>query len=373
MTDSSTSLRSTVNEDGTVRLALVEEPIAKPGPDEVVVAVEAAPINPSDLGLLFAGAAPSSLSSDGDSLVARLGDGALHANRSRLGQSLAAGNEGSGRVIAAGSSESAQALLGKRVAALSGAMYATHSTVSTMMCIEMPESVSAAQAASSFVNPLTALGMTETMRIEGHTALVNTAAASNLGQMLQRVCLADDIALVNVVRRGEQAELLRSQGAEWVVTSSADSFRDDLTEALAATGATIAFDAIGGGELADTILGAMESAASQDAAFSRYGSDTHKQVYIYGGLDRSATPLTRSYGMSWGVGGWLLSPFLSRIGLEGIVRLRDRVAAEITTTFASHYAEAITLEEMLNPEIARRYAVPATGEKHLVANVTDIT
>ncbi len=366
MSNNSTMLRSTVTDDGVVRLTLIEEPIPEAGPDEVVVAVEASPINPSDLGMLLAGAKPESLSSHGDALVGQLGGGAVAANAARLGQAMPAGNEGSGIVVAAGASGAAQALMGKRVAALSGAMYATHSRVSTAMCVEMPESVTAEQAASCFVNPLTALGMTETMRMEGHTALVHTAAASNLGQMLQRICLDDGIALVNIVRREEQAELLRSQGAEWVVDWSADSSRDDLTDALAATGATIAFDAIGGGQQVDTILGCMEAAASRGAGFSRYGSDTHKQVYIYGGLDRSPTPLTRTYGMSWGVGGWLLTPFLGRIGLEGIVRLRERVTAEITTTFASHYAETISLEEMLDPEVARRYAVPTTGEKRLV-------
>ncbi len=366
MTETGRMLRSTVTDGGVVRLTLVEEAVPEPGPDEIVVAVEASPINPSDLGMLFAGADPTSLATDGEALTARLGDGAVKANAARLGQPMPAGNEGSGVVIAAGSSDSAQALMGKRVAALSGAMYATHSKVSTAMCVEMPEHVTAEQAASCFVNPLTALGMTETMRMEGHTALVHTAAASNLGQMLQRICIDEGIGLVNIVRRSEQADLLRSQGAEWVVDSSAESFRDDLTEAMSATGATIAFDAIGGGQGADTILGCMEAAASRGAAFSRYGSDTHKQVYIYGGLDRSPTALTRTYGMSWGVGGWLLTPFLGRIGIEGLTRLRDRVTAEITTTFASHYEETISLDEMLDPEVARRYAVPTTNEKRLV-------
>jgi NADPH2:quinone reductase len=366
MSETARMLRSTVTDDGEVRLTLVEELVPDPGPDEVVVAVEASPINPSDLGMLLAGADPDSLSSDGEVLVGQLGAGSAQANAARLGAPMPVGNEGSGLVVAAGSSDDAQALVGKRVAALSGAMYATHSRVSVAMCVEMPETVTAEQAASCFVNPLTALGMTETMRMEGHTALVHTAAASNLGQMLQRICIADGIALVNVVRKAEHADLLRSQGAEWVVDSSSDSFRDDLTDALAVTGATIAFDAIGGGTQVDVLLGCMEAAASRGAGFSRYGSDTHKQVYVYGGLDRSPTPLTRSYGMSWGVGGWLLTPFLGRIGFDGLMRLRDRVTAEIGTTFASHYAEAISLDEMLDPEVARRYAVPTTGEKRLV-------
>lgn len=367
MTETLRMLRSTVTNEGQVRLTLVDEQVPEPGPDEVVVAVEASPINPSDLGMLLAGANPDSLVAEGDALVGQLGASSVQANTARLGAPMPAGNEGSGTVIAAGSSDGAQALMGKRVAALSGAMYATHSKVSVAMCVEMPETVTAEQAASCFVNPLTALGMTETMRMEGHTALVHTAAASNLGQMLQRICIADGIALVNVVRKAEQVDLLRSQGAEWVVDSSSDSFRDDLTDALAATGATIAFDAIGGGQQVDALLECMEKAVSRGAGFSRYGSDTHKQVYVYGGLDRSPTPLTRSYGMSWGVGGWLLTPFLGRIGLDGLMRLRERVTAEISTTFASHYAETISLDEMLDPEVARRYAVPTTGEKRLVA------
>jgi NADPH:quinone reductase-like Zn-dependent oxidoreductase len=316
--------------------------------------------------MLLAGADPSTLEAADGALVARLGDAAVRANAARVDKPMPVGNEGAGTVVAAGSSDAAQALMGRTVGALSGAMYATHSKVSTAMCLEMPDSVSAAEAASCFVNPLTALGMVETMRLEGHSALVHTAAASNLGQMLVRVCQDDGVPLVNVVRRREQADLLRGLGAEWVVDSSADSFRDDLTEALVATGATLAFDAIGGGEQVDALLACMERATSQGASFSRYGSDTHKQVYIYGGLDRSPTTLRRSYGMSWGVGGWLLTPFLGRIGLDGLQRLRERVAAEITTTFASSYAGTASLEAMLDPAIAREYAAQATGQKYLV-------
>ena len=259
----------------------------------------------------------------------------------------------------------AQALLGSTVSGVSGSMYASHTKLSHVMCIPVPDGVAAADAASSFVNPLTALGMTETMRLEGHSAIVHTAAASNLGQMLNRLCQADGIPLVNVVRRNEQADLLRAAGAEHVVVSSADSFADDLTAAITATGATLAFDAIGGGEQVDTLLAAMEKASSAGQAFSRYGSDTHKQVYIYGGLDRSATTLRRTYGMSWGVGdGSSPVPRSGRLRTNG--RTPGPRAAEITTTFASGYADTISLDDMLDPAVAKAYSAQATGEKRLV-------
>ncbi len=366
MSETYRMVRSTVTDDGTVRITIDEAPMLEPGPDEVVVAVEASPINPSDLGMLIAGADPESFESVDGALVGRLSPGAVAMNAARVGQPMPCGNEGAGTVVAAGSSEGAQALLGKKVSGVSGSMYATHTKLPHVMCIPVPGGVEAADAASSFVNPLTALGMTETMRLEGHTALVHTAAASNLGQMLNRLCQADGIALVNIVRRDEQADLLRAAGADHVVVSSADSFADDLTAALAETGATIAFDAIGGGEQVDMILACMERASSAGQAFSRYGSDTHKQVYIYGGLDRSATTLRRTYGMSWGVGGWLLTPFLGRVGFERMGELQARVAAEITTTFASGYASTISLDDVLDVETAKAYSAQATGEKRLI-------
>lgn len=366
MSDTYRIVRSTVTDDGTVRIAIDTEPMPEPGPDEVVVAVEAAPINPSDLGMLIAGADPESFASVNGALVGTLSPAAMAMNAARVGQPMPCGNEGAGTVVAAGSSPDAQALLGATVSGVSGSMYATHTKLSHVMCIPVPDGVAAVDAASSFVNPLTALGMTETMRLEGHSAIVHTAAASNLGQMLNRLCQADGIPLVNVVRRNEQADLLRAAGAEHVVVSSADSFADDLTAAITATGATLAFDAIGGGEQVDTLLASMEKASSAGQAFSRYGSDTHKQVYIYGGLDRSATTLRRTYGMSWGVGGWLLTPFLGRVGFERMAELQARVAAEITTTFASGYADTISLDDMLDPAVAVAYSAQATGEKRLV-------
>ena len=257
-------------------------------------------------------------------------------------------------------------LLGKTVAAAGGAMYGQYRAVDAGLCLELPAGTPAVDGASSFVNPMTALGMVETMRMENHTALVHTAAASNLGQMLNRLCLSDQVPLVNVVRKPEQEELLRAAGARHVCNSTSPDFMDELTAAIKETGATLGFDATGGGKLASQILTCMEAAASAGAGFSRYGSDVPKQVYIYGSLDRGPTELTRNYGMAWGIGGWLLTPFLGRVGLEGLVRLRDRVAAELTTTFASSYTDRVTLAGALRLENLQAYARQATGSKYLI-------
>jgi NADPH:quinone reductase-like Zn-dependent oxidoreductase len=345
--------------------------VAAPGDDEVIVRIEAAPINPSDLGMLFGMADLSELTAtevDGQPGVsARLSPAALDAQRARVGQPMPVGNEGAGTVIAAGRSPGAQALLGRVVGFLSGSSYAEYRTLGVAQCLPMPDGVTPEAAAAPFVNPLTALGMVETMRAEGHTALVHTVGASNLGLMLNRVCIADGIALVNIVRRPEHVEMLRSAGAEHVCDSSADDFVDSLTDALRATGATIAFDAIGGGDLAGTLLAGMERVAAEAAdGFSRYGSDTLKQVYVYGGLDRGPTVLRRDFGMSWAIGGWLLTPFLAKIGQEGTDRLRRRVADEITTTFASSYGMRLTLSDAVDPDSVRRYARMSTADKALV-------
>jgi len=274
---------------------------------------------------------------------------------------------GAGLVVAAASSDAAQALLGKTVALLGGAMYSQYRCVPVEQCLLLPEGATAADGASSFVNPLTALGMVETMRREGHTALVHTAAASNLGRMLNRICQSDGIALVNIVRRQDQADLLTGLGAAYVCNTSSPSFIADLTDALAATGATIAFDATGGGKLGGQILGCMEAALNRTAKdYSRYGSTTHKQVYLYGGLDSSPTEFVRNFGMAWSMGGWLLTPFLRKVGPDVTQRLKERVAAELTTTFASHYAREISLAEMLHPQIIAAYNKRRTGEKYLV-------
>lgn len=364
-------LRSTIRSDATLELALAEVPVPEPAADQVLIRVEASPINPSDLGLLFGPADMATAKQEGTHdrpvVTASVPERLLASVAARLDQALPVGNEGAGVVVKAGASPAAQALLGRTVAAFGGGMYAQYRCLPAAFCLLLPEGTTPAEGASCFVNPLTALGMVETLRLEGHRALVHTAAASNLGQMLVRLCRADGVPLVNLVRRREQAELLRSLGAKHVVDSSEPGFEEALVTALAETGATLAFDAIGGGKLAGRILTCMEAAASRSATgYSRYGSSVHKQVYIYGGLDRSPTVLDRSFGMAWGVGGWLLPLFLQRVGPEVGQRLRERVAREIRTTFASHYSATISLAEALRPETIARYGRQATGEKLLI-------
>jgi NADPH2:quinone reductase len=364
-------LRSLVQESGELELSLVRVPTPAPQADEVVVRVEATPINPSDIGLLFGPADLSTLAVRGSGertvATARIPDAAIKSMAGRLGQSMPVGNEGAGTVIAAGSSSAAQALLGRTVAVLGGAMYSQFRTVKVDLCLPLPPGTTATEGASSFVNPLTALGMTETMRREGHKALVHTAAASNLGQMLNRVCLADGIGLVNVVRKPDQAALLREQGARHVVSTASPAFLDELTQALVATGATLAFDAIGGGRLAGQILGAMEAALNRSAKeYSRYGSTTLKQVYLYGGLDTGPTELVRNFGMAWSMGGWLVFPFLQRIGADAAQALKARVAAELKTTFASHYTRTVSLDGALQADAIAEYGRRATASKVLI-------
>lgn len=364
-------LRSLVRAENMLELFLDTVPVAEPGPNEVLIRVEATPINPSDLGLLLAGADVAAASTSGTPqrpvITAPIPDAAMRGLTARVGTPMPAGNEGAGAVVAAGSSEAAQRLLGKKVAAAGGAMYSQYRTVDLSLCLELPEGLSSADGASAFVNPMTALGMIETMRMEDHVALVHTAAASNLGQMLNRLCQQEQVPLVNIVRRPEQEELLRAAGAAFVCDSSKPEFMDELTTALTATGATLAFDATGGGMLASQILTCMEASANASAdGYSRYGSAVHKQVYIYGGLDRSPTVLTRNFGMAWSVGGWLLTPFLGKIGLDGIIRLRNRVAAGLTTTFASSYTAQVSLPGALRLDNITAYAQQATGTKYLI-------
>ena len=364
-------LRSLVTSQGTLELSLHDVPVPTPADNEVLVRIEAAPINPSDLGLLTAGADMTSATVAGTPerpvVTAPLGAGALGGLSARIDKSLPVGNEGAGTVVAAGSSSAAQTLLGKTVGIAGGAMYTQYRVVDASGCLVLPDGATAKDGASSFVNPLTALGMVETMRHEGHSALVHTAAASNLGQMLVKLCITDGIPLVNIVRKPEQEELLRSLGAVHVCNTELLTFSADLVEALKATSATLAFDATGGGTLTSQILNGMEEAASSTAAeYSRYGSTVHKQVYIYGGLDTGPTILTRNFGMAWGLGGWLLTPFLQGAGAETIGRLRARVAAELTTTFASTYTREVSLAGMLTPDAFNGYVKRATGEKCLV-------
>jgi len=364
-------LQSTVTSSGELRLELKAVEVRQPREDEVLVRVEAAPINPSDMGLLFGMAdisrASAAGSADAPVVTAPVPEKLLGAMKARLDTPMPVGNEGGGVVVAAGSSPEAQALLGRTVGILGGATYSQYRTLKADQCLALHEGTTPREGAACFVNPLTALGMVETMKLEGHSALAHTAAASNLGQMLQKICLADGVPLVNIVRKAEQEQILRDIGATHVCNSSRDSFMDELTDALAETKATIAFDATGGGRLASQILTCMEAAASRSAeGYSRYGSTTHKQVYIYGGLDRSPTELTRNYGMAWSLGGWLLTPFLARIGPDETNRLKQRVADEIRTTFASHYAKEVSLKEALSLEAIAVYGRQATGEKYLI-------
>jgi NADPH:quinone reductase-like Zn-dependent oxidoreductase len=364
-------LRSIIKKSGELEISLLEIPTPEPSADEVVVRVEATPINPSDIGLLFGAAdmstAKASGSKDAPVVTARVPERAMRAMAARLDESMAVGNEGAGVVIRTGSSDAAKALMGKTVAIIGGAMYAQYRTIRANDCLVLPEGATPADGASCFVNPLTSLGMVETMRREGHKALVHTAAASNLGQMLNKICLKDGIALVNIVRNAEQAEILRKIGAKHVVDSTSPTFTDDLLAALIETGATIAFDAIGGGKLAGQILAGMEVAANKTAkVYSRYGSSVHKQVYIYGMLDPGPTELNRTFGMAWGIGGWLLFPFLMKIGPADGAKLRARVIAELKTTFASHYTQVVSLAEALQLSHLAAYGKRATGEKYLI-------
>jgi NADPH:quinone reductase len=364
-------LRSLIKKSGELEISLQNVPTPEPVEDEVVVRVEAAPINPSDLGLLIGAADMSTAKASGTReapvITAKVSEAAMRAMAGRLDQSMPVGNEGAGVVIRTGSSEAAKALMGKTVAMIGGAMYAQYRTLKVRECMPLPADATPADGASVFVNPLTALGMTETMRREGHKALVHTAAASNLGQMLNRICLKDGIPLVNIVRSKEQADILRKIGAKHIVDSSAPTFLDDLTNALVETGATIAFDAIGGGKLAGNILNCMEVAINKTAKeYSRYGSNVHKQVYVYGALDTSPIELPRGFGMAWGVGGWLLFPFLTKIGQADAAKLRKRVLDELKTTFASHYTKVVSLQEALDPANIAVYAKRATGEKFLI-------
>jgi len=371
MADQQLQLRSTVSADGKLTLDLAQIDVPELKSEEVLVRVDASPINPSDLGLLFGMAdmtTAKQTGADGSPVItADVPPNILKGLKARLDQSLPVGNEGGGVVVAAGESELAQSLLGKTVGILGGAMYTQFRALKAKQCLVMPEGTTGAEAASCFVNPLTALGMTETMKAEGHKALVHTAAASNLGQMLNKICIADGIELVNIVRKQEQVDVLKAIGAKHVCNTSDGDFMEQLTNALAETGATVAFDATGGGPLAGQILTAMERAANMTAKeYSRYGSTTHKQVYIYGGLDRRPTEFNRNFGMAWGVGGWLLTPFLQEIGFEAAEALRQRVASEIKTTFASSYTAEVSLAEALSLDAVATYGKQATGEKYLV-------
>ncbi len=369
MSATSKQIQSEITDQGELKILIAETIKPEPKDGQVLIRIEASPINPSDLGLLIGPADINSMEVSGsgsDAIVSmQVPQEILRSVSARFNQSLPVGNEGAGVVESAG--KGAEDLIGKVVGVAGGAMYSEYRCLPAESCLVMNEGTSSEQSASCFVNPLTALGMVETMKMENHSALMHTAAASNLGQMLIKICNTENIPLVNIVRKKEHVDMLKDLGAEHVCNSSADDFMNQLVEAIIKTGATLGFDATGGGKLASQLLTAMEIAANKTATeYSRYGSDKYKQVYIYGGLDRSPTTLTRSFGFSWGLGGWLLAPFIGKIGTEKFQELRQKVADEIDTTFASSYTKEVSLEEVLLEENIKKYAMQATGEKFLI-------
>ena len=367
MTDTTgKQLTSKLDADGTLTVELVEQTFPQPTGHEVLIRVEAAPINPSDLGLLFASADVANATYSPGKVVAQMPAPAVRAMAARYGHALPVGNEGAGTVIAAGEEPDAQALIGKLVACVPGGMYADYRVVDSRTCMTLPDGLTAEQGAAAYVNPLTALGFVETMRRDGFTGIVHSAAASNLGQMLVKICHEDNVPLVNIVRSPEQVALLKALGAEYVVDSSAESFLTDLAAAIEATGAMCLFDAIGGGKLVGQVLTVMEQVANKGAAFSRYGSNAPKHAFIFGALDLAPTMLNRSFGFSWGISGWLLTPFMVKAGEHVVERMRARVRDGLTTTFASAYKARVSLDQALTKDAVLEYNARRTGEKYLI-------
>ena len=371
MTDKNIQLVSTISDDNKLTLSLKDIEMPQPGADEVVVRIEAAPLNPSDFGVMFSAADMSTAVQSGTEqnpiVTADVPAKFMPALKTRVNKDTPVGNEGAGTVVAAGSSAAAQALMGKMVAVIGGGTYRQYHCVNVKSCLELKEGTTAKEGASSFVNPLTALAMVETMRAEGHKAIIHAAAASSLGQMLNRICMADGIDLINIVRKEEQEKLLRDMGAKYVVNSSSDTFIADLTAAIVETGATISFDPIGGGQLSSDILNCMEAAITADVEeYNVYGSSTFKQAYIYGALNRGPITLNRNFGFAWGVNGFLLFNALAKLGTETVMSMRKRVAEEITTTFVSSYTHEVTLQEALQLQLIAAYGKQATGEKYLI-------
>ncbi len=364
-------LTSTISSDGTLTLRLEQRPIPAPEPDEVLVKLEAAPINPSDLGLMFGvtdwSQATGSGAGDDAVISVPVPEHLMRHVQSRLDKPMLPGNEGAGTVVGAGDSPAAQAMIGRKVGMMGGAMYADYRVVKLMNCLPLPDDVSTKEGASCFVNPLTALSFLETLRDEGHTAMVNTAGASNLGQMLVKLCAAEGIELISIVRKPEQEAILARVGAKHVLNSEADDFLPALTAKLIETDATLAFDAIGGGKMAGQILSCMEQAqASKMTEYSVYGSTVHKQVYIYGILNSAPTELPRNTGFAWDVGGWLLTPRLQKAGMAKVIAMRERVAANLKTIFASDYSHEISLADVVNVDVMMNYAAKRTGEKYVI-------
>lgn len=360
---------STLHEDATVTVEIASFTLPEPVKGQIVVQVEAAPINPSDTALMFAAADMGNAEFSDGKVVARAPDGIARSMQARQGTALQIGNECAGLVVAAGEDPAARALVGKRVACTTGTGFATHTVAEASMAMVLDDGMTAKQAASAFVNPMTALGFVETMKREGFTGIVHTAAASNLGQMLVKICQADNIPLVNIVRNAEQAALLKSLGAEHVLNSTEPGFMKRLVDAISQTGAMLAFDPVRGGTLANQIIVAMEHAAKRanpDAPFTIYGSNVVKKLYVYGALDLSPMTMNLGTDFAWQMGGWLLPNFLQSAGLEVMGRMRMRIQAELSKTFSSHYKAEIGIAEMLTPDVVRQYTANKTGEKYLL-------
>lgn len=363
-------LISEVRPDGDIELRIQQAPVPALQAGEVLVRVEAAPIHPSDLGMLLMAGDVTRAEAIGEGGDTRLRlpvpDAARAMMAARAGFAMTVGNEGAGVVVAAGDT-AGEALIGRNVAAFAGGMYADYRVLARDDVMPLPDGATPREGAAVSVNPLTALAMVEVMRQKGAKALVHTAAASSLGQILQRICANDGIPLVNIVRRPEQAALLRGLGATHVLDSSSDQFVAGMVEAFATVNATIAFDAVGGGALAGMILTAMEAAQKRTTpTTSPYGSPIPKQVYVYGRLDPSPTTVPPTVGMAWSVGGFLLPHFLETAGKAVHQRLTDRVMRELTTTFAIAYTQDVGLAGLLDPQILARATAKSTNEKLLV-------
>lgn len=360
---------STLGKDGTITVELAPLSLPAPTGSAVVVQVEAAPVNPSDTALMFAAADVANARFSDGRIVANVPDPIVRAMEARHALPLQVGNECAGTVVAAGEHPAAQALIGKKVACTTGTGFATHTVADAAMVMALDEGITAEQGASSFVNPMTALGFVETMKREGFTGIVHTAAASNLGQMLVKICAADGIPLVNIVRSEQQVALLRDLGAQQVLNAAVPDFASQLADAISETGAMMAFDPIRGGTLANQIIVAMERAAKRanaDAPFTIYGSNIPKRLYVYGVLDFAPLMLSPGTDFAWQMGGWLLPNFLQSAGTDVMGRMRTRIQAELTTTFSSHYTARIGLAELLKPGVVKDYIAARTGQKYLL-------
>ena len=359
-------LFTTLESDGTLTLQIEDVTFPEPKDNQVLVKMEAAPINPSDLAILTGAADFENAEYSPGKVVAKMPEPFNSGSKARHGKKLPAGNEGAGTVVATGDGDAAKALMGQRVACVPGNAFSQYAIADAKMCLPLGDH-SAEAGASSFVNPMTALGFAENAKMEGQGAILHTVGASNLGQMLNRICLEDGLGLVNIVRKDDQAELLKSQGATHIVNSSGDDFMGQLRSAIEDTGAFFGFDPIGGGKMVDSCFKAMEQVAVANMTeYSRYGSNQAKRMFIYGRLDVSPTTLTPSYGFGWTLSGWLLFPFLQQAGQETMGRMRKRVLDNLTTTFASNYKAKVDLEAMLTKDAILDYREMKTGQKYLV-------